>query len=75
MPPIPPELQKIIQDYIRPIKYHCKFCNTYVIKCKTCKFCNICGTKYNKMCHVCIFFVIYFIIFIKLTFIALVYVA
>ena len=77
---MPPELQKIIQDYIRPIKKRCHFCNKQVItckeckNCKECKFCNICGTNINNVCHichVCIFFGIYFTIFIILTYLLL----
>ena len=64
---MPPELQKIIQDYIRPIHY-CEFCNKLIYnKCKSCK------TYKSYMCITYILYILYCIMCIRYTFIILIY--
>ena len=60
---MPPELQKYIQDFIRPTNTN----TCYLCKNNMYKICKKCEIKYNYICFTNMMYCIYFILLVYLT--------
>lgn len=63
---MPPELQKYIQDFIRPTNT-CYLCKNKMYKICKKKICKKCEIKYNYMCFTNMMYCIYIILLVYLT--------